>query len=34
LSTHKSGNSMRNKTVSEAAVSEDDWDDYVFQEEL
>jgi len=33
-STHTSGNSMRGQTVSEAAVDEDDWDDYIIQENL
>ena len=33
-STHSAGQSMRGQTVSEAAVDEDDWDDYIIQEEL
>ena len=33
-STHSAGQSMRGQTVSEAAVDENDWDDYIIQEEL
>jgi uncharacterized protein len=32
-STHSSGNSLRGQTVSEASVSEDEWDDYIIQED-
>lgn len=31
-STHRSGNSVRGWTVSEAVVDEDDWDDFVIEE--
>ena len=33
-STHSSGHSMRGQTVSEASIDEDDWDDYIFQEDM
>lgn len=31
-STHKAGMSMRDQTVSEAAVPEEDWEDYLIEE--
>ena len=33
-STHTSGQSMRGQTVSEVTVDEDDWVDYIIQENL